>query len=206
MLLFIRLLGAGFAGFWYHYGLWEGIADLEAYNYYCYSSGCLSLVLAALNRTVDDTYSTCQQIQTDWMEGRTSRYGMVQRFLDELITDDDVQRIQSFLANVNMLVSTQSEGVVAIQATTRDELVEGLLQTTWIPIVTGKGVYRQENGGHALDGGFSRVLHPACQYTARVPTTFVSFFHTFNPGMKKETVDLMYAMGRSTKHPFQRAT
>jgi hypothetical protein len=35
------LQGGGFSGFWFHLGFLQSIENLEEYDYYCFSSGCL---------------------------------------------------------------------------------------------------------------------------------------------------------------------
>jgi hypothetical protein len=80
--------------------------------------------------------------------------------------------------------------------------IVGSLKTTWIPFVTGRGVLA-DDGGHYLDGGFSRVLHPKCDHEVYVPVTWNTFIHTLNPGFDRKLVNEFWEMGQATKgHPF----
>jgi len=208
----------------------------DSVKYYCYSSGCLSLIVAHLNTSVDDTYSACQSLQNRWLNGSLSRYDLVSQFLEELLpldvdgTTDSPHMLAAngtttmtttrrmvhtgtaadasgsssgwhrFLSRLHVLVTTTSgQGVEAVTARNREHLVDLLLQTTWIPLVTGRGLAEGQSlspednpeGGHPpslrqprfLDGGFSRALHPECQYTVRVPNTWESVLYTLHPGM-----------------------
>ena len=216
------LIGAGFAGFWYHLGMFQqqeyetqGIVDLENNNYYCYSSGCLSLVLAYLNTTVDDVFQTCHGIQHGWRNGTLSRYEMVNVFLDQLVTGRDFDRLQEFLPRLHILVTSSNHGAEIGVARTREELVNLLVQTTWIPFVTGQGwleepeTVRRNHGmtdrqcssrssrNKYLDGGFSRVLHPSCQHAVHVPLNWNTIVHTLNPSFGRETAFHLWDIGRS---------
>lgn len=195
------LAGSGFSGFWYHLGLFQSLShDLGAYDYYCYSSGCLSLVLAFLNTTVDETVDACYGIQDSWLKGELSRFNMVVQLLDQLVTDKHVDGIVDFLHRLNIIVTTISHGVQIMKPSNRDDLVDLLVKTTWIPIVTGPGILRKGNE-HFLDGGFSRVLHPPCNQTVWVPTTWTTFVHSLNPGLSRETVHRLWEMGNLADHP-----
>jgi hypothetical protein len=191
--------GAGFAGFWYHLGLFQGLGHELGYSdYFCYSSGCLSLVLAFLNTTVDETFDACNDIQNNWVSGDTSRYDLVVHFVDRLVTDQHVARIQSLLHRLNIIVTTTSQGVKISQPSNREELVDLLIKTTWIPLITGRGVLEQD-GERFLDGGFSRKLHPTCDHTVVVPTTWTTLWNTLNPGFGRETVYKLFDMGRTAE-------
>lgn len=198
----LPLKGAGFSGFWYHMGLWASSrALMDDYDYYCYSSGCLSLLLAFMNTTVDTAYSTSLSIQEAWMDGNMTRYDMVDSFLEDLVAEDAADRIEHFLPRLTILLTTAGNGVEMRKASDRQELVDLLIKTTWIPLFTGNGIL-QKDGEAYLDGGFSRVLHPPCEFTARVPVTFNTFIHSLNPGLRRETVFELYEMGRATSLPF----
>ncbi|GKY93911.1 hypothetical protein MPSEU_000358000 [Mayamaea pseudoterrestris] len=194
--------GSGFSGFWYHLGLFQGLdQELTSYNYYCYSSGCLSLVLAFLNTTIDETVDACYEIQNGWMQGELSRFDMVNHFLNRLVTPTDVNRIEHVLHQLNIIVTTASRGVEIVQPSNRSDLIDLLIKTTWIPIVTGQGVALEQDGERYLDGGFSRVLHPPCNHSVWVPTTWTTFVHSLNPGLGREAVYQLFEMGKSADHP-----
>lgn len=197
-------LGGGFSGFWYHLGLFQGVSNLADYDYYCYSSGCLSLVLALLNTTVDAAFSACADAQRDWLDGQISRFELVDNILDKLVLEVEPHRLEPHLPRLNIIVSTTKDGAQVHQASNRDELMDLLIKTTWIPLVTGQGILNVDNERY-LDGGFSRVLHPPCQHTAAVPITWDTLVHAFNPGFGRETTFSLYAMGQAADHPFSTA-
>jgi hypothetical protein len=37
----VTILGGGFSGFWFHLGYLQSMKNLNDYDYYCFSSGCL---------------------------------------------------------------------------------------------------------------------------------------------------------------------
>jgi hypothetical protein len=189
--LFI-LTGAGFSGFWYHLGLLQGSPNLHQQDFYCYSSGCLSLVLAFLNSTVDNTYDTSYSIQQAWLQGNITRYDMVDWFLQDVVFP--VYEM-NFLPRIHVLVTTASQGVHIETASSLEELKDLLIKTTWIPYVTGEGVMSGEED-YYLDGGFSRVLHPTCETNLRVPVTWKTTIHTLDPGFDRETALDFWRMGR----------
>lgn len=169
--------------------------DFANYDFYCYSSGCLSLVLAYLNTTVDDAFGTCRGIQKGWLNGSLSRYQIVDYFLEDLVPKADSSRLQLLLPHLNILLTTATNGVQVGQATNHEELVDLLVKTTWIPLVTGNGILRQD-GESYIDGGFSRVLHPPCEHTARVPVTWDTYVNSLNPGFGRETAFGLWQMGK----------
>ena len=192
--------GSGFSGFWYHLGLFQGLDHQQTnFDYYCYSSGCLSLVLAFLNTTMDETADACYDIQDRWIDGTLSRYSLVMHFVERLVTPSDVDRITPILDRLNILVTSTSQGVEILKPSNRAELIDLLIKTTWIPTVTGRGMLRQ-GGDRYLDGGFSRVLHPPCNHTISVPTTWTTFVHSLNPGLGRETVQQLWELGKSAEH------
>ena len=103
-------IGAGFAGFWYHFGYFSqqhqsGNATFHRKNapqashgdihnemvhnsnntYYCYSSGCLGYVLAAASVNVETVLTAAQRVQSLWLKGQIHRYDVVSHFLQEVL-------------------------------------------------------------------------------------------------------------------------
>jgi hypothetical protein len=194
-------IGSGFAGFWYHLGFFTSQeANFDRYDYYCYSSGCLSLVIAHLNTSVDSAYDACQEIQIGWLNGTLSRYDLVNHFLEKLVPESKIDGAgwQAFLSRLNILVTTAGRGAEVLKARDRDDLVDLLVKTTWIPLVTGNGIL-QKDGEHYLDGGFSRVLHPPCHQKVQVPNTFATAVYTLHPGLDREAAFDLWHLGRSAE-------
>lgn len=184
--------GSGFSGFWYHLGLLQSVEDLESYDFYCYSSGCLSLILAYLDAPVDDAFAVCRSIQAGWQNGTLSSDSMVTQFMDELVPESRMDDLAPYLPRLNVLVTSVSSGSEVQVATDRDELVAMMRRTTWIPFVTGSGMLYESD---YLDGAFSRRLHPDCEHTVAKPTGWDAFVHSLNPGMDQQIVYDLVAMG-----------
>jgi len=163
-------------------------------EFYCYSSGCLSLVLAFTNSSVSHTHETCERIQSAWLEGTMTRYNLVDHFLDELVSENE-DRID--LSRINVLITSRNDGVHVKRADTVADLKKLLRLTTWVPHVTGYG-FPEFGDDYLIDGGFSRVLHPKCSSEIRVPITWKTTVNTFNPGFDRETAYSFVDMGRST--------
>ena len=148
-----------------------------------------------------------------------TRFEMVDNFLEGTLGDhassDYAERIETFLPNLNVLVTSKGKGVEVVRPQSRQELVIALKQTTWIPFVTGEGVLRPHNSSVAsescpaneeqdefyLDGGFSRVLHPECEFDLWVPNTWINMLYTLNPAMSPSQVESMWDAGRNFDHP-----
>jgi len=198
--------------------------------------------MAAMNVSVTDALSMTYDIQQKWLAGDMSRFEIVDAFLEDVLGNNDIDpldamndiavvdnddRIESFLANIHVLVTTKGNGVKVVNPTSRRELVDALKQTTWIPFVTGEGVLRptldELNSGNLttigdgaddddgimrldeqdfyLDGGFSRMLHPLCEFDLRVPNTWINILYTLNPALKPHHVDELWEAGRNFDHP-----
>ncbi|CAB9511638.1 expressed unknown protein [Seminavis robusta] len=205
--------GSGFSGFWFHLGALSSIQDLHKFDYYCYSSGCLSVVMAAMNISVGEATTMATDVQQLWMVGNITRFDIIDQFLLDVLgedSDEGNQIIESFLPNLKILVTSRGNGVEIVQPTSRDELISALKQTTWIPFITGQGVFRAstndtcsnaEENEFYLDGAFSRVLHPTCEYDLLVPGTFRTLMLTLHPGLSREDVDQLWEAGRNFEHP-----
>ena len=143
--------GGGFSGFWWHLGaldaLKESSVDPLQYEYYCYSSGCLSLFVALMQKAnLETTIDTCFNIQAQWESGNISTYNMVDQFVEELIIIDDSddghhlqqqqqrRRMHELLNRVNILVTTPygRHAAVSAKATNMTELHSLLVKTTWM--------------------------------------------------------------------------
>lgn len=175
--------------------------------------------MAAMNVSVHDAVETTYGIQQSWMVGNMSRFDLVDRFLDEILehSEEAEERIEQFLPNLNVLVTSRENGVEVVQANNRQELVDALKQTTWIPFVTGDGILRPTSSSSCpveetskpqdiindfyLDGAFSRMIHPVCEYDLRVPNNWINMLYTLNPALKRKHVDELWNAGRNFEHP-----
>lgn len=178
--------GAGFSGFWYHLGIFQSIPSLHEYDYFCYSSGCLGIVLALLEAPVGETYDTCREIQLEFSQRNISSYTMVDEFLNRLLPVEE-EPFTEFLPRLNIISTNMRSGAVVQQPSNRSELISLLLRTTRIPFLTGRG-WLQDGSERYIDGGFSRYSHPPCRYTVHMPTTWNTYVHSLNPWVSKKKV------------------
>jgi len=196
----ICIQGAGFPGFWYHLGFLQDNPFLRNHEFYCYSSGCLSLLMAQLNATLDVAYGYALGAQRSWLDGNITRYEIVARFVDDLLQHGELE--PDFISRTNILVTSTEKGVAAENPTNVEELRDLLIRTTFIPFVTGWGWFSSDDdGGVYVDGGFSRVLHPQCQFDVAVPTTVETVVHAFNPGLYPSQVEKFWLMGKMSAFP-----
>ncbi|CAB9504499.1 expressed unknown protein [Seminavis robusta] len=183
--------GGGFSGFFYHIGHLQAtstakptvsniIAGSESDNvdtdYYCYSAGCLAITAALGNITVFDIIDALWDLQDLMRTGNISQFEMVEGFVDYLIsTGRERTLIDAALAKMHIITTAvlpaegwlsppKLETVVRTPQSLR-ELKEMLLQTTWIPGVTGNGWVSDDH----LDGGLTTSSHPACSSAVEVP-------------------------------------
>lgn len=201
----VYIQGAGFSGFWFQLGVLQGIRNLHEHHYYCYSSGCLSILMALTNTSIDDALSSTFGVQHAWQSGNISRYEIVNRFVDDILSVDD-NVLSEAVDRMNILVTTAKEGLTIGKAKSPLELRDLLIKTTYIPYITGWGAWlNDEFGGMHLDGGFSRALHPRCEYTVDIPVTNLNIgINTFNPGLDRESVHKFWLQGKAHGHPLHR--
>jgi hypothetical protein len=124
-------------------------------NFYCYSSGCLSLLLSNLQyvnikqnnftSVVDLAYDAAHRSQSLWLRGEINQYDIVETFLLDVIINPirkgyiDKESIIKFLPRLYILITTGTEGAQVKRAESVEELIPLLRKTTWIPFVTGRG-------------------------------------------------------------------
>ena len=156
-------------------------------------------------------YETARSVQEDWLNDNSHRYDIVDSFLHKVLPDDshDEPNIQALLPHLHILITTVDHGVMVQTPQTIHHLRSLLLQTTYIPLVTGPAfaltvsAHPDDNNvtSHAkttrvLDGGFSRTLHPNCEQTWSVPLTWKLAWHTLNPGLEQDGARSFWEMGR----------
>lgn len=166
--------GSGFAGFWYHMGLFHNLLSPNnprgnysnqflnsSTNFYCYSSGCLSVLLSALQLAskhqnestsiMELAYDAAFRSQTLWMKGEINQYDIVETFLQEAIInpiragDIEKESVLTFLPRLHILITTGADGAQIRNADSVEELINLLRRTTWIPFVTGSGFGRNRS-------------------------------------------------------------
>lgn len=154
------------------------------------------MLLAFLKVSADDAWRAGFDVQSLWKENRLPNHAVVPTFLNRTvlpILEDDSGTLD-FLPQMNFLITTNN-GVESHQAKNKEELVDLMIKTTWIPFVTGHGILYQ-NGSYFLDGGFSRHLHPKCEHALHAPSTWGALVHSLNPGLPRDLVQSFWNMGQ----------
>mmetsp|Transcript_931 Transcript_931/g.1742 ORF Transcript_931/g.1742 Transcript_931/m.1742 type:complete len:289 (+) Transcript_931:92-958(+) len=191
----IYVPGSGFSGVWFHLGFLQALPSVHDHDFYCYSSGCLSVLMAFMNTTLQDATDAAHSIQTSWMAGHLSRYDLVDRFIDNLLVDG--VSIEHLLDRLHVLVTTTKNGVAVEKAADATQLKELLLKTTFIPFITGRGLGYADADDRFLDGGFSRMLHPKCNIELWIPLTLWDITqHTLNPALDRDKVEGFWLTGQ----------
>lgn len=132
--------------------------------------------------------------------------------------------LDSILPNIKILVTSQRDGHQVRQPQNRTDLKDLLIKTTWVwvvlvlewlcclfcpstqpspifyalylvsPYLTGWGFLLEEDDIY-LDGGFSRLLHPPCEFRLDLPLIWETVIHTFSPGLTRDQVGQLWRAG-----------
>jgi len=192
----IYVNGGGFGGFWFILGqLYKLNKESEIKNYVCYSAGCLGAVSILANRTFDDLFDSALDIQTNWKSGSMSRFDAVEHFVDILLGNSSQIDVSAF-SNVHILTSTPKSGGWEMHqniAGDMDHLKTLLVQTTWIPFLTGDHIWHPATGH--MDGGFSKLQHPTCNIQVSLPWDWNLLVNTMNINMAKEEAIRYWDLG-----------
>jgi hypothetical protein len=86
----VYIPGAGFSGFFYTLGRLQALHNTPshsstAYEYYCFSAGCLALVTSLLKLPIDSAIELAHTSRNQWIVGEISRYEVVGNFVDGLL-------------------------------------------------------------------------------------------------------------------------
>jgi hypothetical protein len=190
--------GGGFSGFWYTLGRLQSIPDPYAYQYYCYSAGCLGVVASLQNRSVHDVYTIASTAQRKWLQGDIGRYDVVPEFVDHLLYSDPhlQDAVVQGLPRVHVITTTRGPwGGLSHSIRVSDNvesLREMLLQTTWIPFAVGKGLWHRSH----MDGFFSFLWHPQCYYNVGLVANLQLVWNVINIQLSRETVFMLWDLGR----------
>lgn len=216
----IHVAGGGFSGFWYTLGRLQSINDPinDKNDYYCYSAGCLAVIVSLSNISMEHIRETAFNIQNQWQNNIINRYDIVEIFINELFScsnnnngknnntvcemiDDKLIHPfenKSILRKVNV-ITTQVKGPywwsilqpVIRKANNINDLKHMLLQTTWIPFATGNQL---SLNGH-LDGAISSYLHPVCEYHLGLTTDIELMKNVININLGREEVESLWNKG-----------
>eukprot|EP00980_Cylindrotheca_fusiformis_P014413 scaffold3840_cov129-Cylindrotheca_fusiformis.AAC.9 len=178
--------GGGFSGFWYMLGkLYKLREEEQTENYVCYSAGCLGAVSVVANRSFEELFDSAVSIQNKWKNGSLSRFDALETFVDDLIGRNSTLDVTA-LSHIHILTSEPTRFGWEMHVNTPvdvEHLRMLLIQTAWIPFVTGKHFWHST--GH-LDGGFSRLQHPTCRHHISLPWNLRLLMNCLNINMGKE--------------------
>jgi len=153
-------------------------------NYYCYSAGCLGVVATLSNITEEKVIEIAFDVQQQWLNGELSRFELTQAFVDKLVPPNTY--FTSEFTKIKIITTTSSSIARSHIRTpeTSTDLREMLVQTCWIPFVTGWGLGSK---GH-LDGAFSQYIWPLPRYDIhlKLPRKMDVILNVMNPNLSIE--------------------
>ena len=147
--------------------------ESPTYEYYCFSSGCLALTTHLMQKNVDSALHLAQSSRQQFISGNISLYNVVGKFVDGLLFEngDETHLLNSnattrhhhhlnqYLPRIHVITTSWNNTNLPSQSIRRpssvDELKQMLIQTTWIPFVTGSSWF---DGDYHNDGGFAIVF------------------------------------------------
>ena len=208
--------GAGFSGFWYSIGRLHAMKANKAIRQYrCFSAGCLGAVVNVLNHTIDDLLGKALEAQQLFFSGSIDRFEVVEFFVDAILkpnkdefeltnyTDNSkgVEWIEE-LKKIHILTTGSNGKYHSRQAENFIELKTLLMQTTWIPYVTGRSMWRgnHENFDDLLhmDGAFTMHVHPRCDgVKLGLPLNWNLWRSILSPSLDKDKALEFYKYGIS---------
>ncbi|GMH53884.1 hypothetical protein TrLO_g14775 [Triparma laevis f. longispina] len=145
----------------------DGISDGQVYpllkphfkpqSYHCYSGGCFAVVAHLMGMSFEDVVTIGLDLQRKWMDGKISRFDIVSKFIDEVLPTNPTTPLPSALKTQLHIITSTTAFQPHIQTpTTISETKKLLIQTSWIPGITGNSFF---SDGEA-DGFLSSYKHP----------------------------------------------
>jgi hypothetical protein len=204
----VYIPGAGFSGFFYTLGRLHALHssphhNSSAFQYYCFSAGCLALLTSLMQVPVNSAVELAHFSRNRWITGEIGRYDVVEHFVDNLFlfgmedskyvsldakgnttiyrvgaechsnqesvvesaqfTSNRVGTdIRHYLPRINVITSTWDARHFISHRIQKplsaEHFKELLIQTTWIPFVTGSSFWKTEGGVYHNDGAFAGLL------------------------------------------------
>mmetsp|Transcript_14509 Transcript_14509/g.40002 ORF Transcript_14509/g.40002 Transcript_14509/m.40002 type:complete len:269 (-) Transcript_14509:522-1328(-) len=191
----VYVSGGGFSGFWFILGQLNSI-DAHEHQLVCYSAGCLASVVALMGWNVNQTTDLAFDVQQKWSSGELERTQVVTEFVDQLLEEFDSDAPE-WLSNLHIITAAKDGwwGMKTVLHTVSSmpELRTRLLQTTWIPLATGDGLWMQEE----MDGVFHIFHHPACTQSVRLAPDWSIYSNMLNPNLSLEYVHELARYGEA---------
>eukprot|EP00923_Selenidium_pygospionis_P056534 GHVN01098664.1.p1 GENE.GHVN01098664.1~~GHVN01098664.1.p1 ORF type:complete len:353 (+),score=33.50 GHVN01098664.1:217-1275(+) len=185
-------------------------------SYECFSAGCLGVVATLLQKSAEQVLDLALSTQTLWGRGELQRFEVVEHFVDGLLdlrggdsktlsgSNNHKDLTSDLLNRIRVITTTRRWGDgrsmlkhVSRVAGDKRELKELLIQTTWIPYVTGDGLWRQNEASeeYHMDGGFSSASHPRCKRKLGLPLRADLFLNALSPDLDGWKAQELYEMG-----------
>mmetsp|Transcript_17957 Transcript_17957/g.39822 ORF Transcript_17957/g.39822 Transcript_17957/m.39822 type:complete len:284 (-) Transcript_17957:1911-2762(-) len=182
--------GAGFSGFFYMLGRLQSVNWTPHNRFHCFSAGCLALTATLLEAPIEEVVELALSSRSRVVHGEISRFDVLEDFVESLLDDGSqplamsmsnqnrtdqlsaskLRNLERHLPYINILTSTYDMQHVAStgglvgrhfrSVSTIAELKTALVQTTWIPTITGKSFASLDmmSGAYHNDGAFSGLL------------------------------------------------
>ena len=170
--------GGAISGYWYFYGNTNNIIDKT----YCYSSGCLALVSKIEPNTFNNTINYAINLKNRYNNKNISFFDITKIFIKDIVKNIEINDL-----DINIITSTYFGKCVISNPKTKNELINLLIETTNIPMITHKFDIRKN-----IDGFFCNFNHPKCNTKITFPKTFIFFINLFNPTFSINDVEYFY--------------
>ncbi len=201
----VYVSGGGFSGFWFSIGRLQSIPNPASKTYYCYSAGCLAVVAALSNSTMDRMSDLCFGVQRRWQMGEIKQYDVVTDFLEHFLATPNMQQLlqdRELLSKVRVITAVRN-GWYGLKSAIRSptghrDLYTMLLQTTWIPFATGERMWEvnsSPDGEYHMDGIFSPHDHPVCAHKVGLPWHWDLRINALNVNLSPEQVAKFWNQG-----------
>jgi hypothetical protein len=82
--------------------------------------------------SLEEGFQTAARSKDAWLEGRISRYEIVEHFMDNLLYNSTNAVDVAVLDKLNVLVTTSEKGVVSRKATNLEELKDIITKTMYM--------------------------------------------------------------------------
>jgi len=190
-------------------------------SYVCFSSACLAVIAANQGWSLDRTYNVTKLIQDRWHSGEITTADVLPTFIDSLLADlDPYQPLPEWMQKRFIILTTTSSagqrpkndkkknswwhsslshwrslgtaGPVLNVPTDYDSLRQQLIQTSWIPGITGDEMWFD---GH-MDGGFTTFVHPECSKSVYPGWDWSLYRYAFDPSFTQSEVLRLVQAGK----------
>ena len=187
---------------------------------YCYSAGCLATVAGFQQLPVTEVATMALGLQRDWNQGSLPRYDVVPSFVRNILPTRKSQTVgpivletplyeddldgPEWLSRLHILTTVSKSSFTSVSGTnswgltttvrtprTIKELEQYLIETTWIPWITGGALFHD---GH-MDGAFNSRNHPSCETQVGLIDDWELYKHVLNMNLPQSHLEEFYERG-----------